>query len=268
MVAPSVKCYNEGDTAEFTDLVPINLGSVDAGTTSEALQINIWNNKAGSSEVSKMENVRLTSVTANGFNSGDTVANGKEAVEQRFIGVKSLTNEDEEFTQVGGATTKLLDDIRGDKLSAPSALVGVVGHESGGKVEPGSYYGKISAKDETGETLPSSESSVVTLASMVENVTEDTDSETLNTTTNTRIAQKITSNSTYLNGIALKMKTGGNLVGSLRVETDNSGSPSGVLAHSNAELTNVALTANTLAYIWYLLQSTLSNSTTYWLYLW
>ncbi|KYC51588.1 MAG: hypothetical protein AMQ22_01279 [Candidatus Methanofastidiosum methylothiophilum] len=263
MAEPVVKCYEEGDVVELTTLNPIDLGIVDAGDTGDPVQVNIWNNKGGSSDVSKMENVRLTTVTKNGYNSGDTIANGKDAVEQRYVGVKSLTNEDENYTQVGGATTKVLGDIRGDLLVAPGKPTGVVGHASGGKVRPGTYYGVIAAVDETGETLKGTESDAVVVSPMLEQTTEDTDSETLDTTTNTRLSQKFVASQDYINGVVFKEKTGGTLVGTIRVETDNAGNPSGTLAHASLEITGVTLTANALNYIFFAAQGTVTIGTTY-----
>lgn len=263
MAEPVVKCYEEGDVVELNTANPIDLGVVDAGDTGDPMQVNIWNNKGGGSDVSKMENVRITAVTKNGYNSGDTIANGKDAVEQRYVGVKSLTNEDENYTQIGGATTKVLGDIRGDLLIPPGKPSGVVGHASEGKVRPGTYYAVAAALDETGETLKSVESDAVVVSPMVEQTTEDTDSETLDSVTNTRFSQKFVASQDYINGVVFKEKTGGTLVGTIRIETDNAGNASGTLAHANLEIIDVTLTANALNYIFFAAQGTLTIGTTY-----
>lgn len=263
MAEPVVKCYEEGDVVELNTANPIDLGVVDAGDTGDPVQVNIWNNKGGGSDVSKMENVRVTAVTKNGYNSGDTIANGKDAVEQRYIGIKSITNEDENYTQVGGATTKVLGDIRGDLLVAPGKPTGTPGHSNGGRVRPGTYYAAVSAVDETGETLKGTESDAVVVSPMIEQTVEDADTETLDTVTNTRISRKFVATQEYLSGVVLKEKTSGTLVGTIRIETDNAGSASGTLVHSNLEITGVTLTPNAASYIFFAAHGPLVIGTTY-----
>lgn len=167
MADPVVTFYDIDDLNEMDDDEnPDSIGTVSAGSTSAPAQINIWNNKEGVGDVSKMENVRITTVTMNGLSEGDTVVNGKEIVENRIIAVKSLTNGDSNFTNIGGVTTKTLADIRGDKLATPGQPSGTVVDDVGSNLPIGSYYYKVSALDETGETLAGLESSEVVVGAV------------------------------------------------------------------------------------------------------
>ena len=165
MPEPIVKFYDIEDEHEFDENNPDDLETINAGTTSPPAQINIWNNKDGSSEVSKMENVRITTVTMNGLSEGDTVVNGKEIVENRMIAIKSITNNEESWTNIGGVHTKSLGDIRGNKLASPGQPIGTVEDNAESNLGIGDYYYKVSALDETGETLAGVESSKIEVTS-------------------------------------------------------------------------------------------------------
>jgi len=165
MPEPIVSFYDIEDENEFDNDNPDDIGTVNAGTTSTPAQINIWNNKDGSSNVSRMENVRITTVTMNGLSEGDSVVNGREIVENRMISVKSETNEEESWTNIGGVHTKQLGDIRGDKLEAPGQPTGTVEDNAMSNLGIGDYYYKVSALDETGETLTGTESNKVEVTS-------------------------------------------------------------------------------------------------------
>ena len=166
MPEPIVSFYDVDDLNELDDENPDNIGVVNAGSTSAPAQINIWNNKDGTGNVSKMENVRITTVTMNGLSEGDTVVNGKEIVEDQIIAVKSLTLGEEVFTNIGGVNTKTLADIRGDQLATPGQPSGTVVDDVGSSLPIGSYYYRISALDETGETLAGTESSEVVVGAV------------------------------------------------------------------------------------------------------
>lgn len=264
MAAPVVTILDRFDNV-LDEGNPNNLGAVNAGSSSSEKTLKIVNNHNGTGDLSTMEGVTITTVTNNGYNSGDTVENGKEPVEGKWLKIKSITDDDSVFGEVGGTTVKSISNIRGDKLLAPGSPTGAIGHEAGSKVPPATYYAAVSALDETGETLKGTDSIAVTLEPMVSATTEGANSETLDTSTNTRIAQKFTSASTYCNGAFLKMATGGSLVGTLRIETDNSGSPSGTLAHANLEKTGVTLNVNAVKNIFTDAEGVLSDATTYWL---
>lgn len=163
MVAPIVKLYASNDTTEYTVSSGVDFGDVDPGDVSDPVELHLWNNKGGSSDVADMEYVRIGAVTKNGYTSGDTIPYGKEVVEGLYNQIKSLTNSESSFTAIGGVTTKTLADIRGGILLAPGAPEGTATTDANGHVAPDDYYYVISALDETGETLPGTESAVVTV---------------------------------------------------------------------------------------------------------
>jgi len=165
MAAPVVSFYDENDV-ELNDANPNNLGIINAGTASAEKTIKIVNNKEGTEPVSEMENVTITTVTKNGLNSGDGVTNGQEAVEGKWMNIKSITDKDSSYTPVGGVTVKSISSIRGDLLDAPGAAAGTPGTDSeNGAIAEGTYYYVISALDDSGETLPGIESSAIVVAS-------------------------------------------------------------------------------------------------------
>lgn len=252
----------------INDEHPDDCGNIQIGTIGESKQLQIVNNPLGTLNVPMMEDVTITTVTKNGLESGDTPANGKDVVEQNLMLVRSITNNEEIFIAIGGPDAKALANIRGDKLNIPTALVGEASHGSGGRVNPNSYFGVISAVDETGETNVSEvESNEVVISPMVEMTSEEAASETLDTTTYTKIAQLFLTDGLYINGASLKMATGGTLEGNIRIETDNSGEPSGTLAHANLLIENVTLTPELLQDIFTLLEGTVTDVTSLWLIL-
>lgn len=265
MTVPIIKLYDANDIDEITNANPDNVGTVTAGDNSTDRELHIWNNKGGSTDVSTAENLRITTVTLNFEEGGGEPSGGREIVEEQMMSVKSLTNNEEVFTSVGGAISHLLGDIRGNLLEAPANLSGAPASEDGGRVRPGDYYGKVVAEDATGLSDASNESPVVNVLAMLEESDEDSDSETLDNTTNTRLAYKFTSNGTYINGAAVKMSIGGNLQGSVRIETDNAGSPSGTLVDGNAEKTNVVFLDDELTYLFFDETAEVDDSTVYWL---
>jgi len=265
MTAPIIEIYRENDLTKITDGDPDNIGTVQAGSSSSEAELHIWNNKDGTSDVSTAENVRITTVTKNFYESGDMVENGSEVVENQMLQVKSITNGEEEYTAVGGPVTHELGDIRGDVLETPENMSGEAGHASGGEIKPGTYYAKVSAVDETGETLPSNESSGVTINPMIQVTSEDSDSETLTNTGNTKLAWKFTATTSFINGCVVKMGSGGSLEANIRIETDNSGNPSGILADSNLQIEGVDLLEGEETYIFFEEEGTVTEESTYWL---
>jgi hypothetical protein len=264
MPIPLISFYEANNSSIIDENInPDNFGAIQAGAGSANKEIHIINNKGGSSNVSKAENVRITTVTLNLLESGDTIPNGKEIVEMKMIGFRSLTNGDSEFTSVGGVITKELGDIRGDKLATPAAPSGVISSKAGATVPPGVYKAKVLAGDDTGITLAGAESGEVLVSAMKEVVTEDSDSETLDSTTNTKLSWQFTSDGTKINGIVLKQAGGGNLIGNVRIETDNSGEPSGTLVHSNAHLENVELLDPDKTVVWFADEAIVTTATVY-----
>jgi hypothetical protein len=170
MVAPIFKWYNEDDSAEYdSSSNPLNLGSVDPGVSGTPKRINLWNNKGGSVDVSDMTDVRITTVTKNGYVSGDSGpagaegAYGRYVVEDGYIHCKSITNGDSVFAAIGGAVTKPLAPIRGTILTSPNAPVGVPDEVVGGLMTVGTYHYVIVAVDESGETLKGNGSTSVVI---------------------------------------------------------------------------------------------------------
>jgi hypothetical protein len=161
MAAPVISFLDENDV-ELNDLNPNNLGIINAGSVSDEKIIKIVNNKDGEEPVSKMESITITTVTKNGLNSGDGVANGQEAVEGKWMNIKSVSDGDSAYTAVGGATVKSISNIRGDLLVSPGAPTGTPGEDTeNGAIAAGTYYYVISALDDSGETLPGTESAAI-----------------------------------------------------------------------------------------------------------
>lgn len=233
------------DSTVLSEVSGDDMGSVRAGAISVTREIHIWNNKGGSSDVNTMQNVQMTDVTLEGGDSGGDIEEGKEIVEQRMMSVRDVTGGGVSFTPVGGAVTKTLANIRGDKLATPGQPLGVPTHGSGGLIIPGAYFARISAVDETGETLAGVESAQIDVLPLISQETANTDGETLTSGGNSKVSRKFTSPFDYCNGVILQMSAGGSLVGTLRIETDNAGVPSGTLANANAQVTGVALNNGT-----------------------
>lgn len=160
MTAPVISFYESNDSDELDDANPLDLGSVDAGIEGTPVEVHLWNNKAGVADVADITNVRVTTVTKNGYYAGDTVPYGKEVVENKNVGIKSLTLSESAFTMVGGSTMKNIGTLRGGVLPAPGKPTATPG-EGAGSVANGTYYYKVSALDFTGETLCGIESDAV-----------------------------------------------------------------------------------------------------------
>jgi hypothetical protein len=264
MTSPASPSFR--DVAEVVIYDEVNgddMGTIRAGATSSVRTIHICNNKGGSSDRLTMRDTDLTVVTLNDEDSGGEIDEGKEVVEQRMISARSLTNEDESFTPIGGGAVLNLGDIRGSKMPTPTGVEGEIDHESGAMLGPDDYYLKVSAVDETGETVGSAESAIVALTALTEQLTTNADSENLGTVTNTKLSRKITAIGDYVNGIQVKMATGGNLVVTCRLETDNSGSPSGTLVDVNAEITGIDLNENAITNIFFPYEIEWTEGTSY-----
>lgn len=244
-------------------LAPEDFGSAKAGEQTTVHRIHIWNNKGGTEDANPALGLALTTVNILKENSGGEVFGGKEIVEMKMAGVKNVSGGSEVFTPVGGMTTLSLGDLRGDKLGTPNLPSGTVGHGSGGEVLPGTYYARVSASDETGETLAGAESTGVTVTSLDEQTSEDGSSESLSSTGNTRISYKITASGSYVNGFQLKQSSGGTLVGNLRLETDDNGNPSSTLVSSNSEKQNITLQDDEVTSIFFNNEISWTDGTSY-----
>jgi len=279
MVDPIISFYKQNDVNVLDDtesdteflpepyndigvaLHPQDFGSARAGESTPEYEIHIYNNKGGNSDVDTAFDLALTVVNILKENQGGELIGGKEIVEMLMAQVKNVDIEGN-FQAVGGMVTIPLGNLRGDKLVTPNLPLGTAGHDSGGQVLPGTYYGEISALDETGETLPSSESTIVEIDPLFEELAEDGNSENLSPGANSRISYTITGVGTYVNGFQIKQNTGGTLVGNLRLETDNAGNPSGTLVSANAEKLNVTLNEG-LNSVFFNNEITWENGTTY-----
>lgn len=168
MTAPAITFYDSTNSTAFNDSTPLDMGTVNPGVDGDVVQLNIWNNKAATVAVANMENVRITTVTKNGYTSGDTVAYGKDVVEETYI--QAREHDSGSYTPIGGTTTLTLPDIQGDKTSTPGTPTGVPG-EGDGSIANGTYYYVVASVDETGETVHGPESAAVTVTGSEDTVT-------------------------------------------------------------------------------------------------
>ena len=264
MVAPRLKLFADNDLDEIDENNADDMGTVQAGAVGNVRELHIWNNKAGVADVSTAEQLRITTVTETLLESGDEVSNGREVVEQQMLSIKSITKGDSGFTPVGGAISYNLGNLRGDSLQTPENIAGSVGHTSGGNVRPGDYYAVVCGEDDTGLSDKSAESAIVSVLPMVESLDENSDSEVLTDTVTSKLGWKFESTTDFMNGVALKMSSGGTLKVNVRVETDFQGKPSGTLVTANAHKNNVELVDGDLTYIFFENEASISNNTVYW----
>lgn len=94
----------------FTDassatLASFSFGSADAGSTTSAKVLYVWNNKGGGTLVSDTAQTTFTTKTFTGLDTGDTVPNGQEVVTNSILGVQCTSQGDVGYTQVSGSTT-------------------------------------------------------------------------------------------------------------------------------------------------------------------
>lgn len=160
MTNPIVTFFQSNDTTQFTTANPINLGNVGAGSEGTPVTVNVWNHKGGTTNKAKMFDVQATTVTVNGFYSGDTISNGKNVVEMKYVQI-ALNDGIDTYLAVGGATMKNLPTIRGDRLNTPTGVPTGTPGVGEGNVAAGTYYYRVSALDETGETRCGTESAAV-----------------------------------------------------------------------------------------------------------
>jgi hypothetical protein len=111
MVEPIVSFYEETDTTELDDDNPEIYGTVIFGLSSEPKVIHIWNDKGGGAGSTPMYNTKIKIVTLTGVETGDTIADGQELVTGKWVGVKSLTNSDVDYTLLGDGVEMVLGDI-------------------------------------------------------------------------------------------------------------------------------------------------------------
>jgi hypothetical protein len=139
MSAPVIS-FTDGSGANLASLA---FGNVDAGSTTAAVAIRVYNNKGGGTAVSDTSQTTVTTKTFNGNDVGDTVANGQEVVTDLILGVlcTSLTN----------------------PIVSPAAPT-LTPSTTGGTLPAGTYNYRIAANNLNGETLagPEAASNVTT----------------------------------------------------------------------------------------------------------
>lgn len=110
---------------------PFQYGVIDADTKSDVFIFNVWNNKNGVTDVSKMEDCTITTRDMSG-GTGDTGDNDVEVVKNNWfhVQVDSLgeTDLDEESSRIGkdfskpiGTTGKTTKDHSGTAYATPIA---------------------------------------------------------------------------------------------------------------------------------------------------
>lgn len=98
MAGPNITLYNEANS----ELVSTwTVGTVQAQTPSAELVVNIWNNKAGGSDVSDLKDCSVTVLDSNGSTYTEEVAKNKWVE----VNVKSVDGNTTTWTAIGGETT-------------------------------------------------------------------------------------------------------------------------------------------------------------------
>lgn len=110
MSAPIVSWYTSDNTSQVTQW---DIGTVDAGSTSHAFTVLIWNNRGGSTAVSDMTNCTITTKDNAGGNTGELVTN-------TWIEVKVDSLSESTFTAIGGTVVK---DIRAELATAAAKTI-------------------------------------------------------------------------------------------------------------------------------------------------
>ncbi|WP_341302235.1 hypothetical protein MHB44_07675 [Lysinibacillus sp. FSL H8-0500] len=98
--APMVSWY-EGTNEKSKEVKStVNFGTVDADSSSSTKVFYIWNNRGGTNDCSKMEEVVFTTRDRNG-GMGDTVGNIVEAVRDNWFHVRVDSLNESDFTPIG-----------------------------------------------------------------------------------------------------------------------------------------------------------------------
>ncbi|WP_018884235.1 hypothetical protein [Paenibacillus massiliensis] len=98
MPAPAVSWYKSDNV---TSLPRWDIGTIDAGSTSPALGVLIWNNRGGTADLSTMTNCTITTKDSAGGDTGELVLNV-------WIEVRVDSMAESGFTKVGGTKTKII----------------------------------------------------------------------------------------------------------------------------------------------------------------
>lgn len=98
--APIVSWYEGSQDLSAKVVSTINFGTVDADSASSVRQFHIWNNREGTEDVPKMEEVVFTTRDRKG-GLGDTVGSEVEAVRDNWFNVRCDTMSESGWTPVG-----------------------------------------------------------------------------------------------------------------------------------------------------------------------
>lgn len=181
--APIVSWYEGTNETSAEVKGTVNFGTVDADSASSTKTFFIWNNRAGTEDVSKMEEVVYTTRDRLG-GTGETEGNIVEAVRDNWFQVRVDSLAEEEFTPVGkggagtgneagtkalGTTgsTKNVDTVKATAWAATTAL------ELDKFVKPSTDNGfiyKVTTAGATGSTeptFPTTEGATVTDGTVV-----------------------------------------------------------------------------------------------------
>ena len=123
----AVPIFTVTDASSATISV-ISYSNVNAGAIGSPVPLLFWNNKGGSSAVPDAVQVSITTMTSNGWATGDSVANGQEVVTDLILEVQCTSQAASgtipSYVPVGGATTAPIGD--------GSQGVGVISGYAGG----------------------------------------------------------------------------------------------------------------------------------------
>lgn len=114
MAQPIVGYYTANGGAQVSSWA---IGEIDANSTSPTLNVSIWNNKGGTSDVSHMKNVTVTCLDSTG---GDTDPMVAEAWMQAWINNELETSK----KAIGGTVKKDVNAIGLDPAMAGHTIYG------------------------------------------------------------------------------------------------------------------------------------------------
>ncbi|GIP32598.1 hypothetical protein [Paenibacillus sp. J2TS4] len=98
MGQPQVSWYNVSNTSQITNW---QIGTVDAGNTSDDTTFLIWNNRGGTEDIADMTDCTITTKDESGGNEGEIISN-------KWIRVRVDSMNENSFTPVGGEVTKTI----------------------------------------------------------------------------------------------------------------------------------------------------------------
>lgn len=111
MSAPIITILNDSEVT----VASWDAGTVQADHDSSVLTLRVWNNKGGSTAVSDLKDVSITTLDTDGGTSTDVVV-GKWV----RVNVPALDGSSTSWTSIGGATVK---NVRADGLTSAAGYV-------------------------------------------------------------------------------------------------------------------------------------------------